>query len=120
MTNALQLALIVPLFLGIAISYLTELLTKTHAPQSVKSFVAVVLSSLGGAVSTVVFDPRAPWTVYAGAIFATFLSTLATHYTGATKVLQDASPNFGLGPSYAADDGAPFVAAYDSDSTPSA
>jgi hypothetical protein len=98
MTNAQSLALIIPMLLGVAVSFLTELLTKSAAPQGVKSLVSVALSALAGAVSTVVFDPHAAWTLYVGAIFTAWLAAIATHYTGATRILQDASPNFGLGP----------------------
>lgn len=96
----IQLAIIVPALLGVAISFLTELLTKSSAPQSVKSFVSIVLSTAAGVVSTIVYDQSAPWTTYAGAVLVAWITAIATHYTGATRVLQDASPNFGLGPAH--------------------
>lgn len=97
MSQTAQIILLLPVVAGALSSFVTELVTKSSASQGVKSFVFVVLAAITGALSTVAYDGTHPWTTYAEAVAIAIVSGVATHYTGATNVLQDASAHFGLG-----------------------
>lgn len=96
-TPTLQLSILIPALLGLGVSFVTELLTKSAASAGVKAFVNVVLAALAGAAATVIYDPHQAWTVYVLAVLTAWITSLAIHYTGVTGFVQDATAAIGIG-----------------------
>lgn len=97
MSNQL-LAYTVATLCGVVIPAVVDVITKSHARDGVKAFLAAALSALAGADSTVTFTAGERWQVYVLAIVAAFVTTMTTHATGYSRPLQRATAGFGLGP----------------------
>lgn len=82
---------------GFGATHVTEILTHYDAPQWVKSGVNLALVALAGVLITVTVVPGKSWKDYVGEIFAAWVSSLATHTSGITTWLQNATANVGVG-----------------------
>lgn len=96
-----------PLLLGAAVSFVTELLTKSSAPAWLKRSVAAVLSVLAGVLPTVTLDPHAGMPAYLGAVALAWVTAIATHASGITAWLQSLTSGFGVGSGPSGDAPAP-------------
>ncbi|MGH3096803.1 MAG: hypothetical protein ACRDMV_12485 [Streptosporangiales bacterium] len=99
-----QLPVIILAVIGFVSPYLTELLTKLDAPRWLKSGINFALTALGGAVTTVVYNPDAGAVPYLVAVAGTWGVSILVHYTGATAPVQNATADAGLGPKHGGPD----------------
>lgn len=87
-----------PAILGVAVALAVELVTKATAPAWLKRSLAVALAVLAGVLPTIAYNPHnVP--AYLEAVALAWAVTMATHVSGLTSALQDATATFGLGPS---------------------
>lgn len=89
--------LVVSFLVGVIIPHIVDFITHSSAAPGLKSFIAVVLAALTGALSTVAWQGLDDWRIYVVNIFAAFLSAFASHTAGASNFVQKATGDFGIG-----------------------
>lgn len=92
------LTLAVPVLCGAIIPALVDLITKSACPRWAKSIICFALSALAGALSTVTFTAGQTWQDYVLAVFAAWVTAIASHYAGSSALVQKYTGRFGIGP----------------------
>lgn len=93
----LSASTIAAILTAVAIPFVTDLVTKSHASQAIKAGTATVLSALAGALTTVAFNEAAGWKAYVWNIAIAFVTTMTVHRTGVSGPVQRATANVGIG-----------------------
>lgn len=87
----------IALLAGAGVPFAVDLLTKSRAPRALKSFLAAALATLAGVLATNVYLDGADWKVYLRNVVTAWVVALATHYSGITQPVQDATADVGIG-----------------------
>src|SRR3954466_760139 len=90
-------AIAVAALCGIVIPFLVDLVTKSHAPRGLKAATAAALAAGAGVLSTSNLAAGFHWPTLVIATAAAFVTTMATHSTGASNIVQRATANVGIG-----------------------
>lgn len=89
--------LVLSLLVGVIIPHIVDLLTHSTAPRWMKSGLAIVLSALTGALTTVTWQGWDDWKVYVFNIFIATVSAFTSHTAGTSEVVQRQTGDFGIG-----------------------
>lgn len=90
-------ALVVAFIVGIAIPFLTELVTHATAPAWLRGVLNFGLSALAGILVTLSLADFNSYSDYLFTIATTWLATMRAHYTGMTNPVAIKTANFGIG-----------------------
>lgn len=86
---------------GLVIPPFIDLVLKATIPTQFKTLLAMVLSAIAGAISTVTFTPLDTWQNYVFAVMVAFVNTLASHVAlkyGLGDPIQSRTGHLGIGP----------------------
>lgn len=92
-------ALVIAFVIGIAIPWLTELVTHASAPEWIRSVLNFALSALAGVLTTVVFSDFQSVGDYLIAIALAWLATMRAYYAGLPRPVATSTAHIGIGAS---------------------
>lgn len=90
-------AIVIAFIIGIAIPWLTELVTHASAPDWLRSILNFALSALAGVLTTVIFAEFQTVGDYLLAIAVTWLATMRAYYAGMAKPVATSTAHMGIG-----------------------
>ena len=83
---------------GLVIPAVVDLITKSHLADGAKALIATVLSAAAGALATVTITPGVHWQTVALSMVSSFVAAMGAHQTGYSRLIQNATAGFGVGP----------------------
>lgn len=107
-SDTMIVAWLVTIISGSVIPAITDFITKASAPKWFKVLIVGALSALAAVIPTVTFSHGERWTDYLFQVFLAFVASQTAHRTGYSQPIQDATGDFGIGPS--TDTAAPVTA----------
>lgn len=90
-------ALVVAFIVGVAIPYITTVITHATAPVWLKSVITFALSALGGILVTFSLADYNSYSDYLFAIAVTWLATMRAHYAGMVNMVAIKTAHIGIG-----------------------
>ena len=90
-------ALAIAFIVGVAIPWLTELITHSSAPSWLRGVLNFGFSALAGILTTIALSDFQTVYDYIFAIAITWVATMRAHYAGMAKPVATRTASFGLG-----------------------
>lgn len=90
-------ALVIAFVVGVAVPWVTELITHASAPAWIRGVLNFSLSTLVGVLTTLLLADYQTFSDYLFAIMVTWIATMRAHYAGMAKPIASWTAAFGIG-----------------------